>query len=61
MTDLGAMNEQVKDAEIARVREFCVELFMKLETGLRVQWIQGMAQHNSHITPSIFRGERGTI
>lgn len=56
LTDIGIMVQNSGNAEIAQIRDLALSLFSTLETGLRVQWIQGIAEKNSILTPGILRG-----
>ncbi|CAO2648103.1 Nn.00g090250.m01.CDS01 [Neocucurbitaria sp. VM-36] len=56
LTDIGSMVTESGNVDIAQARDFCLSLFLKLQTGLRVQWIQGIAEGNDNITPATLHG-----
>lgn len=56
LTDLGSMASGSGNAEVAQGRDFCLSLFVKLETGLRAQWTQGTAEGNGYIPPVTMEG-----
>ena len=53
LTDIGSMVNESGNADIAQTRDFCLSLFLKLQTGLRIEWIQGIAEEHDSITPAV--------
>ncbi|KAH8704496.1 hypothetical protein GQ44DRAFT_732380 [Phaeosphaeriaceae sp. PMI808] len=56
--DLGTMAEQsvdIGDPDIGQARELCMSLFTALESGLRIQWLQSIAERDHEITQASLR------
>ncbi|KAF2828305.1 hypothetical protein CC86DRAFT_444586 [Ophiobolus disseminans] len=56
IADLGVLDKKANDenTHIAQSRELCMSLIIRLETGLRIQWLQDRAS-SGEVTPSTLR------
>jgi hypothetical protein len=57
VNDLGILDKKAADenTDIARARELCMSLLIRLETGLRIQWLQEHAERGGDLTPSVLQ------
>ncbi|KAF1842187.1 uncharacterized protein K460DRAFT_370172 [Cucurbitaria berberidis CBS 394.84] len=53
LTDIGHMVQTSGNVDIAQARDVCMGLYVKLQTGLHVKWMQGMVEGNENIAPAI--------
>lgn len=58
ISDLAILDRKANDenTHIAQARELCMSLILRLETGLRIQWLQNKAECHGEITPSLLHG-----
>lgn len=55
VTDLRVLDKRAADenTHIAQSRELCMSLLIRLETGLRIQWLQEHAEQSGELTPPL--------